>query len=54
MKKISDDQINAILNAILRTNITAQVYQGIQNLFANLPVVEDSIIATDPAVVPEK
>ena len=41
MKKINDQQIEAILKAIQDDNVRVQTYIGIQKLFTDLPLVEE-------------
>lgn len=40
MKKITDDQVNALLQTIYTTNISAQTFDAIKKLLLELPAVE--------------
>jgi hypothetical protein len=41
MKKITKEQIEAILSAVYQTNISAQVFDQIRKLLLELPEVEE-------------
>lgn len=41
MKKISQEQINSILKLLVDLNIPVQSFNGVSNLFAQLPPVEE-------------
>ena len=40
MKKITEQQIQAILQTVYTTNISAQTFDALKKLFAELPEVE--------------
>jgi len=37
MRKITEEQINALLQTIYQTNISAQTFDAVKKLFAELP-----------------
>ena len=41
MKKITKEQIDAILNTVYLTNISAQMFDGLKALFNKLPNIEE-------------
>lgn len=41
MKKISSEQIKAVLEAFYQANAGVQTYKALQDLFDKLPVVEE-------------
>jgi hypothetical protein len=41
MKKISQDQINAVIKAFYDLNCPVQLFEGLQKLFKDLPEVEE-------------
>ena len=41
MKQITTEQINAVLQVIYQTNISAQQFDAVKKMFADLPVLED-------------
>jgi hypothetical protein len=48
MKQIKIEQINAILQAVYQTNISAQNFDAIKKMFTELPdVKEDKKVAVD-------
>ena len=46
MKKITKEQIEAIMSVVYQTNISAQNYDAIKNLFAKLPEVAEEKVET--------
>jgi hypothetical protein len=40
-RKISSDQINAVLQEVFLTNVSAAKFEAIKNLFAGLPVINE-------------
>lgn len=42
MKKITQDQINGLLQVIYQTNISTQTFDSVKTLFAKLPEVVES------------
>lgn len=56
MKQISIEQINAVLNAIYQTNITAQNFDLVKKLFSELKDVEKVEIpeTTQADVIPSE
>lgn len=51
MKNISIEQINAILNTVYATNISAQAFDAIKKLFSEL---KDVIEVTQADVIPSE
>ena len=48
MKKITQEQIQAVLGELTKLNVPVQSFIGIQDLFNKLPVIEE------PKTIPEK
>lgn len=40
-KKITQEQIDSVLDVVFKINAPVQVYSGLQKLFNELPVVEE-------------
>jgi hypothetical protein len=54
MKKISQEQIKAVLNLLVKYNIGVQEYAAVEKLFSELPVVEEVKERTPDEVMAER